>query len=120
MIPRIVLFALQIAAGWFIVPILRKSLPGVVPPAYELFLLALLYAVVIIVVGFVGALVMKGVPVPSAGTFVVMLILAGALAALALYVPQFTQAVEGVAPILRANRFVYPFVGALLGYYVKR
>lgn len=120
MLPRLVLLVLQVAAGLFVVPQLKVSLQGVVPAAYDLFFLAVLYAVVIMVVGFIGSVVMKGLPIPSSGTLIAMLILACGIVALVKWVPEFTQTVEGVVPALKANRYAYPFVAALLGYYLKK
>jgi hypothetical protein len=120
MLPRIVLLVLQLAAGWFVVPQLKVSLQGFVPPGYDLLFLAVLYAVVIMVVGFIGSVVMKGLPIPSSGTFIVMLILACAIAAVVKWAPQYLQTVEDPVPLLRSNRALYPFAAALLGYYLKK
>jgi hypothetical protein len=122
MLPRLVLLLLQVAAGWYIadwiaVPIIR-NVPALARP-YDIFVYAVVYALIIMVVGYSGSLVLKGVRTPSGGTLLLSLALALILAGLTL-VPAVTQTVSGIVPALRTNLVLYPFAGALIGYYVKR
>jgi hypothetical protein len=56
---------------------------------------------------------------PSGGTLVLSLVLALGLAAVTL-VPAARDAIHGVIPALRSNLYLYPFIGALVGYYLRR
>ena len=119
MLPRIVLFALQLLAAWYLVPAIKSALPALLTRPYDIFVYAVLYALVITVVGFVGSLILKDVRTPSAQTLVSSLVLALLLAGLTL-VPAVTQASGGVVPALRANPHIYPLIGALAGYFARR
>ena len=119
MLPRIVLFGLQLLAAWYLAPAIKGLVPGLVARPHDIFVYAVLYALIIMIVGFAGSLVLKNVPTPSGLTLAVSLVLACALAGLTL-VPAITQALEGAVPALRTNRNVYPLLGALIGYFIKR
>lgn len=119
MLPRIVLLLIQIAAAWFLADPIRAVITPVLGRQYDIFVYAVIFAVIIMVVGFAGSLVLKGIRVPTAGTFIASLLLALILAALTL-VDQVRLPVEAAVPILRGNLKVFPFIGALLGYILKR
>lgn len=119
MLPRIVLFVLQLIAAWYLAPVIKGVLPVLLARPYDIFLYAILYALIIMIIGFAGSLVLKDVPTPSGATLAVSLLLAIGLAALTL-VPAITQALGGAVPVLRTNLNVYPLLGALIGYFVKR
>ena len=119
MLPRLVLLLVQIAAAWFLGPSIKAALPAILGTQYDNLLYALIYAVVIMLVGFAGSLVLKNVPVPSLGTFIASLVLA-LIFALATLFPQVTEPVGNAIPLLRGNARLYPFVGALIGYLLKR
>ena len=117
MLPRIVLTIVQLAIGWTYAPQLKALVPVNIG-ALDVFLLAVIVAVVVWLAGHVGALVLKDTPPPSTGTLTACLVLALAGAALTL-VPPLTQAVAGLlkgAVPLRA----YPVIGAVIGYLVRR
>jgi hypothetical protein len=120
-LPRIVQFALQLAGAWYWAPGLKRWLPTAIapPPPYDVLLDAFFMAAIVMIIGHACALVMKDIRRPSGGTLVVTFVLAFVMAGLTL-IPQFNTAIEQVIPGLRANRFVYPMVGALLGYWIKR
>jgi len=122
MLPRIVLFALQLLAAWaiadwFALPIIR-NVPALARP-YDVFVYAVVYTLIITIVGHSGSLVLKDVRTPSGGTLVITFILSMLLAGLTL-VPAVTQVVHGLIPMLRSNLYLYPLLGAVLGYYLKR
>ncbi len=119
MLPRIVLFALQLLAAWYLVPVIKGALPVLVVGPFSILVDALLYGLIVVIVGYAGSRILKEVPSPTGVTFVVSLLLAFLLAGLTL-VPQISLAIEGVVPVLARNRFLYPLVGALVGYYLKR
>jgi hypothetical protein len=117
MLPRIVLTLLQLAIGWNYAPQVR----GIVPVnigALDIFLTAVIVAILVWLVGHIGGLVLKDTPPPSTATLSACLVLALAGAALTL-IPQIPQTVnallKGGVP-LRA----YPLIGAVIGYLVRR
>ncbi len=118
MLPRIVLLLVQIAAAWFLTDGIKAALPNLVARPYDIFVYALLYAVILFIVGFAGSLVLKNVRVPSKATFVATLVLAFVGAGLTLIEP-VRAAIDSVLP-LRSNQRVYALVGALIGYFIKR
>ncbi|MEZ5818605.1 MAG: hypothetical protein R3D44_16125 [Hyphomicrobiaceae bacterium] len=119
MLPRIVLLLIQVAAAWFLATPIKSALPALFRSQYDIFIYAVLYAVIIMVVGFAGSLVLKGVRVPTSATFVASLVLAVILAVLTL-IPQITGPLQDALPLLRGNAKLYPLVGALVGYLLKR
>lgn len=119
MLPRIVLFVLQLAAAWFIAPVVKSALPALLARPYDLLIDAVIIALIVMIVGFAGSLILKEVPSPSGATLIAALLLALVLAGLAT-VPAIQQVVEGIVPALRNNRILYPLVGAFAGYYLKR
>ena len=83
----------------------------------DIFVWAILFAVVIFVIGFIGSIVLKGVRTPGAGALTLALVLAIIIAALTL-VPQVTRAAADAG--LRIATLWWPLVGAMVGYFIKR
>lgn len=119
MLPRLVLLVVQLAAAWFLADSVRSILSPIVGRQYDIFLYAVIYAAIIMVVGFAGSLVLKNVRVPTVGTFLVSLLFALILAG-AIFFDQIRTPLEAAIPLLRGNAKVYPLVGAMLGYILKR
>jgi len=119
MLPRIVLFIIQLAAAWFLADPIKAALPSLLARPYDIFVYALIYAAIIVIVGFAGALVMKGLRLPTAGTFIASLALAAILSAITLF-SEVRGPVEEALPLLRSNPKLYPLVGAIVGYILKR
>ena len=117
MLPRIVLTIVQLGIGWSYAPQLKALVPVNIG-ALDIFLLAVIIAVLVWLTGQVGALVLKDTPAPSAATLTACLVLALAGAALTL-VPPLTQAVAGVLKGGVPYR-AYPLIGAVIGYLVRR
>ena len=116
MLGRLIQLLFQLAVGWFAAPHIVRYLPkfgGVV----DLFVYAIIVALLVTVVGFVGSLVLQGVGTPTTGTLMSALVLALIFAALTLVEP-VTAFVSSVTPGIRPQ--VYPLIGAVLGYFIKR
>jgi hypothetical protein len=116
MLGRLILVILQLAVGYFGTNYIRGVLPAFGPPI-DIFIYAIVVALLVTVVGFAGSLVLQGVGTPTTGTLTSALIFALIFAALTLVEP-VTAFVWSISPGI--PRAVYPLVGAVLGYFIKR
>jgi hypothetical protein len=117
MLPKIILTLLQLHVGWTYAPQARALIP-VQLGQLNIFLLAVLVAVIIWLVGHIGALVLKETPTPSNGTLMSVLVLALVFAGLTLipHVPSFVNSTLRLGvPVV-----AYPLLGAVLGYLIKK
>ena len=120
MLGYVILILLQVAGAWWIAPRLRGLIPNVPPFGgydLEIFLWAVLVAIIVFVIGFIGSIVLKGVRTPGIGTLTFAVLLALVFAALTL-VPPVTQIVGQFVPALQT--FWWPIIGAVLGYLIRR
>lgn len=120
MLPHIFLIILQVAGAWWITPRLRGLIPSIPPFGgynVEIFVWALLVAVIVFVIGFIGSVVLKGVRTPGVGTLTFAILLALVFAALTFVAP-VTQIVGQYVPALQT--LWWPIIGAVLGYLIKR
>jgi hypothetical protein len=117
MLPRLVLTALQLAIGWSYAPQVRALIPANIG-GLDIFLTAVIMAVLVWLAGHVGGLVLKDTPAPSAATLTACVVLALAGAALTL-IPQVPQFVNGFIRGGIPSR-AYPLLGAVIGYLVRR
>lgn len=115
MLPKIILTLLQLHIGWTYAPQVRGLIPTRLG-TLDIFLLAVVIAVMVWLVGHVGALVLKETPPPSNSTLATSLVLALGFAALTL-VPQVTSLVGAT---LKVPLAAYPLLGAVIGYLIKR
>lgn len=120
MLGYIILIILQMGGAWALAPQLKRYLPAI--PQFggynvEIFVWALLFAVIVFVIGFIGSIVLKGVRTPGAGTLSFSVLLALIFAALT-FVPLITQAVAQFIP--GVDVLWWPLIGAVIGYFVKR
>ena len=115
MLGRLLLLVLQLAICWFIGPEIFKKLPQL--GQLNIFVQAVVFAILVWLIGMVGAIVLKDVGTPSAATLTAALVGALIFAALTL-IPDVTRAVGSV--IKGVPLLAYPLVGAVLGYAVKR
>ena len=116
MLARLILLLVQLGVGWFGAPHILRYLPkfgGVV----DIFVFAVVVALLVTVVGFVGSLILQGVGTPTTGTLTSALVFALIFAGLTLVEPVVVF-VDSLVRGLRPS--VYPLIGAVLGYFIKR
>lgn len=117
MLGRLVLCLIQLGVGWFAAPklIALVNLPKL--GSLTIFVYAVVFAVLVWLLGVVGALVLKDVAKPSPSTLAVALLGAVILAGMTLF-PDIMRAINGVVPGVPERAF--PLIGAVLGYAIKR
>ena len=108
MLPRIVLILLQIAASWFIAPQIVRYIP--IGGALNIFVYAVVFAIIVWIVGLIGAEILKDTPRPSPSTLTAALVVALIGAGL-IFIPGLVQAVP-----FKFNSLYLPLGGAVLGY----
>lgn len=116
MLSRLVLLALQLIVAWFAGPIIVRYIPGL--GGLQLFVYAIVFAVLVWIVGLVLSQVLRETGMPSSSTLVASLVVALIGAALITWLP-------GLVPdIGRSMRQIpalaYPLIGAALGYHLRR
>jgi hypothetical protein len=117
MLPKIILTLLQLHVGWVYGPQVRALAPVNIGQ-FNIFLLALIIAVLVWLIGHIGALVLKETPAPTSATLTVTLVLALIFAGLTL-IPAVTGFVNGTLR-LAIPLVAYPLLGAVLGYLIKK
>ncbi|HRD78031.1 MAG TPA: hypothetical protein PK264_19170 [Hyphomicrobiaceae bacterium] len=116
MLPRIILLLVQLAAGWSLAPHIVRFLPKL--GSLDIFVVAAVFAILVVMIGFIGSLVLKEVGPPSSQTMTTVLVVALVFAALTL-VPQVVSAVSSVTKG-QVPKLAYPLIGAVLGYFARR
>jgi hypothetical protein len=117
MLPRLILLLAQLWVGWEVANLLLRWLPANMGQL-RIFVFAILAAIVVWLLGHLGALVLKDTAPPSSATltFVLLFALVGAVLTL---VEPVTRLVNGTLRGRIAAEW-YPMIGAVLGYLIKR
>lgn len=114
MLGRLVLIFLQVAIGWTGAPFIRQHIP--VSGAFDLFVYAAIFGVIVYIAGILAALVVKDVGSPSPAALTTSLVVALIAAAFATYgwdlVPQLPGGTISKRGLVLA--------GAVLGYMFRR
>jgi len=111
MLGRLVLILLQLAIGWFGTPRVQHYIPVTGDP--QVFVYAVVAAIIIWLIGVIGAQILKDVPMPSSGTLAASLI--GGLIGAAIVFFKLNQMIPiSVPPNL------WPLGLAILGYAIKK
>ena len=76
MLGKLILFLLQIVIAWLLTPVLLRAIPLGGAAAYELFIWAILVAIIVYLTGVIGAQVLQDVGGPSSATLSAALIAA--------------------------------------------
>ena len=116
MLARLILIIAQVASAWTLSPFITAHLPW---PLSQLgtFLLALVFAVVVWIVGIAGSIVMRTLSAPNLGTLSASVVFALAGAALT-WIPPFIEGMNGLVGFF-VPYAVYPLVGAVMGYMAR-
>ena len=113
MLGKIILFVLQIVIAWLIAPILHNAIR--VPGEFSIFLYAILFAIIVFLVGVLGAQVLQDVGGPSGATLSAALVGALIVAALIFFLPDIVRLIPA-----RISDLALVLTGALIGYWIKR
>jgi hypothetical protein len=116
MLSRLVLLAVQLAVGWFGAPYIVQYIPNL--GGLQLFVYAVVFAVLVWVVGLILSQVLRETGMPSSSTLVTSLVVALIGAALITWLPAIVPDLAGTMRQVRA--LVYPLIGAVIGYHIKR
>ena len=114
MLGRLVLIFLQVAIGWTVGPLVRQYIP--VSGAFDLFVYAAIFAVIVYIVGILAALIVKDVATPSPAALTTALVVALIAAAFATYGWQLIPDLPGGTVTKRG----FVLGGAVLGYMFRR
>ena len=116
MLSRLILLALQLAIGWFGAPYIVRYIPNL--GGLQLFVYAVVFAVLVWVVGLILSQVLRETGMPSSSTLVTSLVVALIGAALITWLPTLVPDLAG--PMRQLPALAYPLIGAVIGYHVKR
>jgi hypothetical protein len=116
MLSRLILLLVQAAVAWFATPVVVRYIPGL--GGLQLFVYAVVFAVLVWVVGLVLSQVLRETGMPSSSTLMAALVLALLAAAIYTWLPFVVPDAKPVMQNLQEK--VYPLIGALLGYHLKR
>lgn len=114
MLGKLILILLQVIAAWFLAPHIRALIPG--GGSYDLFLYAIIFAIIVYLTGVIAAQVLRDVGMPSTATLTTALIVALLTAAVLVFLPGL---VPNVPDISFSNRGIV-LAGAIIGYLVRR
>jgi hypothetical protein len=116
MLSRLILLAVQLVIAWFGAPYIVRYIPGM--GRMEIFVYAAVFAVVVWIVGLVLSQVLRDMGQPSSATLVSALVVGLIAAAIYTWLPMFVPEAKRV--MLNLQEKVYPLIGALIGYHVRR
>jgi zinc transporter ZupT len=116
MLSRLILLALQVVIAWIAAPIVVRYIPGM--GRLELFVYAAVFAVLVWLVGLVGAQILKDTGTPSSAALASALVVALIAAAIYTWLPMLVPDAKRV--MLNLQEKAYPLIGAVLGYHIRR
>lgn len=116
MLSRLILLALQLIFAWFAAPEIARYLPNF--GALQLFLYAVIFAVLVWIVGLILSQILRETGMPSSSTLFTSLVVALIGAALITWLPALVPDLGG--PMRRIPALVYPLLGAVIGYHMRR
>ena len=114
MLGRLLLILVQLVVGWYAALELAKVLPSL--GSFDMFILALVFAVIVWAIGLLAAAVLKDVAQPGPSALLFAFAAAVILSALPLF-PDVQDAITSLTGAIDVR--IYPLVGAVLGYAVQ-
>lgn len=112
MLGRLILILLQVIIAWFAAPKVASYVH--LAKDFDPFIFAIICAVIVFLVGVIGALILKEVGSPGSATLTWSLVLALIGAAIAIWGPQILPAIGRIPD----NALI--LAGAIIGYHAKR
>ncbi|MEZ5773138.1 MAG: hypothetical protein R3D33_00050 [Hyphomicrobiaceae bacterium] len=113
---RLILFLLQLVVGWFAgQAIVEKWLSFGGP--LQLFIYAIMFAVLAWICGLVAAELLQGVAKPSQQTLLASVVIAAIVAAVIIFVPQVKSLLAGIRGV---DSTLLVLIAAVLGYHARR
>ena len=116
MLPRLILLALQLILAWFAAPVIVRYIPNM--GRLELFVYAVVFAVLVWLVGVIGSQVLKGTAMPSSAALASAVVVALIAAAIYTWLPTLVPDAKRV--MLNLQEKAYPLIGAVIGYHIRR
>ena len=116
MLARLVLLALQLGIAWFAGPEIVRYIPRF--GGLQLFVYAVVFAVIVWLVGLIMAQILRDTPTPSSTTLVTAVVVALIGAALILWLPGIFPDLG--RPMGQLPALAYPLIGAVIGYHIRR
>ena len=116
MLPRLILLALQLILAWFAAPVIVRYIPNM--GRLELFVYAVVFAVLVWLVGVIGSQVLKGTAMPSSAALASAVVVALIAAAIYTWLPTLVPDAKRV--LLNLQEKAYPLIGAVIGYHIRR
>jgi len=116
MLSRLILLAAQLAIGWFGAPYIIRYIPNF--GGLQLFVYAVVFAVLVWAAGLILSQVLRETGMPSSSTLVAALVVALVGAALITWLPTIVPDLAGT--MRQVQERIYPLIGAVLGYHIKR
>ena len=117
MLSRLILLALQLIVAWFAAPEIVRYLPNF-GPLLQLFVYAVVFAVLVWIVGLILSQVLRETGMPSSSTLLASIIVALIGAALITWLPGLIPEIGRT--MRQVPTLVYPLIGAVLGYHARR
>lgn len=112
MLSRLILLLLQAIIAWFAAPKIASYIHLGAP--LDHFIFAIICAIIVFLVGVIGALVLRDIGQPGGPTLTWSLILALIAAAVAIWGPQLLPAISRIPD----NALI--LAGAIIGYHARR
>jgi hypothetical protein len=116
MLSRLILLLLQAIIAWIAAPLIVRYIPSL--GSLQLLVYAVVFAVLVWVVGLVLSQVLRDVRLPSSAALVASLVLGLIATAIYLWLPIVVPEAEAVMSNLPER--AYPLIGTLLGYHLRR